>query len=133
MTPAARGGMVESVDDAARSLEETEVAHSSEELGAFSVARDGTIVMASPRALEMTGYELFDLLGKPFADLIADESAAQARASFAETLQGKDTDVEITILKKDGGTVRVRARSTPDRDGDEILGSIGTLEELESD
>lgn len=107
------------------------MAHSSEELGAFSVARDGTIVMASPRALEMTGYELFDMLGKSFADFIAEESTADAMSKFAETLQGKDTDSEIVIRKKDGGTVRVRARSTPDRDGDEILGSIGTLEELE--
>lgn len=119
------------VEDAARSLEEAGVAHSSEELGAFSVARDGTIVMASPRALEMTGYELFDLLGKSFADFIAEESSADAMSKFAETLQGEDTDSEIVIRKKDGGTVRVRARSSPDRDGDEILGSIGTLEQLE--
>ena len=106
------------------------MARSSEELGAFSVTREGTIVMASPRTLEMTGYELFDLLGKSFGEFIAEESLSEAMEHFARTLEGKTNEVELGIRKKNGDTVRVRARSEPDRSGQEILGAIGTLEEL---
>lgn len=106
------------------------MAHSSEELGAFSVSREGRVIMASPRVLEMTGYDLFELLGKPFPEFIAEDSLDLAMESFARTLQGEDTDVEVGIRKKDGGVLRVRARSTPDREGDQILGAVGTLQEL---
>lgn len=106
------------------------MAHYSEDLGAFSVSRDGVIVMASPRALQMTGYELFDLMGKPFADFIDEQSLPKAMATFAQVLEGETTDVELEIRKKDGGTVKVRARTEPDRVGDDVLGAVGTLEEL---
>lgn len=106
------------------------MAHYSEELGAFSVARDGVIVMASPRTLEMTGYELFDLLGKPFADFIDDASLPKALDNFSATLEGRTLDVELEIRRKRGGTVRVLAHSEPDREGEEVLGAVGTLLEL---
>lgn len=106
------------------------MAHSSEELGAFSVGRDGSVIMASPRALEMIGYDLFEVLGKPFADFIAEGSLEDAMKSFELTLQGNETDVELGLRKKDGNVLRIRARSIPDRDGGEILGAVGTIEEV---
>lgn len=110
--------------------EEVEVSTYSEELGAFSVGRDGTIVMVSPRALEMIGYELFEVLGKNFSEFVADGSLPLAMEAFATTLEGKPTEIELELRKKDGGTIRVRARSSPDRVDDQVLGSIGTVEEV---
>lgn len=104
--------------------------HYSEELGAFSVTRDGSIVMASPRTLQMTGYELFDLLGKPFAEFIDPASLPTAMEYFAITLSGRTNEVELEIRKKDGGKLRVLAHSEPDRRGEEVLGAVGTLLEL---
>lgn len=102
----------------------------SEDLGAFSVDVNGNIFMASPRALEMTGYELWDLLGHPFVGYIAEESLPAAMDNFSKALAGEQTDVELGIRRKDGSIVRVRARAAPDRDGDKVVGAVGTLEEI---
>lgn len=107
------------------------MAHSYEDLGAYSVARDGTIIMASPRALQMIGYDLFELLGRSFTEFIVEDSLEEAMNNFELTLQGHDTDVVVGLKKKEGGVLRVRARSTPDRQDGEVIGAIGTIEELE--
>ncbi|HJR44979.1 MAG TPA: PAS domain-containing protein [Actinomycetota bacterium] len=102
-----------------------------EDLGAFSVDTEGTIFMASPRTLEMTGYDLWDLLGQPFAGYIAEDSLNAAMENFSKTLAGEQTDVLLGIRRKDGSILRVRARSAPDKDGEQIVGAVGTLEEVE--
>lgn len=104
----------------------------SEDLGAFSVDAEGKIFMASPRALEMTGYELWDLLGHPFAGYISESSLQAAMDNFSKALSGEQTEVELEIRRKDGSILRVKARAAPDRDGDEIVGAVGTIEEIET-
>lgn len=102
----------------------------SEDLGAFAVDAEGNIFMASPRTLEMTGYELWDLLGHPFADYMTEDSLPAAMDNFARALAGEQTDVELGIRRKDGSVLRVRARASPDREGDKIVGAVGTIEEI---
>lgn len=104
----------------------------SEDLGAFSVDAEGNIFMASPRTLEMTGYELWDLLGRPFAGYISEDSLPAAMDNFSKTLAGEQTDVELGIRRKDGSILRVRARAAPDRDGDKVVGAVGTIEEIKT-
>lgn len=101
-----------------------------EDLGAFSVDAEGNIFMASPRTLEMTGYDLWDLMGHPFAGYITEESLPAAMVSFARTLAGEQTEVELGIRRKDGSTLRVRARASPDREGEKVVGAVGTIEEI---
>ena len=90
----------------------------------------GRMAFVSPAAERLTGYTPEELVGRPFAMLLDEESAGRAQASIQEWLGGapprdQGGSVELIHRRKDGGTFVGEVRSTP------IYGPKGDLVEVQ--
>jgi PAS domain S-box-containing protein len=82
----------------------------------FSIGTDGKIQRANTRAVELLGYGLEELVGKPVLSLYADtpDGKARAQAVFQKFLDGGETrDEEIEMCRADGSSVWVSLAVKP--------------------
>ncbi len=80
----------------------------------------GNITYVSPRTLEIHGFERAEeLLGRDAFELIAAEEHERAAASLQETLEeGRVTEMEYCLLRKDGGRFAAELSAALIRDAD---------------
>ena len=85
----------------------------------LSVGVDGLIHRANRSAIELLGYSLDEMVGRPVSDLYADTTSGKARAQevFKRFLAGEEIRVEeMEMRRSDGSSVWVNLSVRPIRD-----------------
>jgi len=99
-----------------------------------SVGVDGRILKANRRAVELFGYSLDQLLGRPVFDLMADTPAGKDRAKkiFQRFLSGEEIrGEELEYRRADGGQLWISLSVRPIKDAEgKILASRSILEDI---
>lgn len=93
--------------------------------------KSGRIQFLNRRACEMLGYQLEELIGKPFADLFDEDNKRIYFEQMALRNQGKTGSYEIEWVRKDGG--RLATIINPSlvlNDKQEITGSIAVFTDI---
>ena len=87
------------------------------------VDRDGRFRWLNRGATDVVG----DLVGEPFAAVVAPEDLERARGFFTRQLCGEEvsTSYALTVIDRDGERHRVRVASVPLWEGDRIAGVFG--------
>ena len=77
--------------------------------GLYIIAADGTVAYVNQRFVEMFGYTMAEVLGRPFLSFVADGAKEALGQAFAAQMVGEKSSLQIvTALKrKDGGIVDV--------------------------
>jgi PAS domain S-box-containing protein len=71
-------------------------------------SKDGRVLDANERALQMLGYELPEAVGRPIAEFVAPESRELVERNVRENFQGR---YESSCLRKDGSTFQIEAQA----------------------
>jgi PAS domain S-box-containing protein len=100
----------------------------------FSVGADGLIERANRSAVELLGYSLDEMIGKPVFNLYADtpDSRAKARQLFQRFLAGEDIrGEEMEMCRADGNIVWISltVRSIRDKEG-RVVSSRSAVEDI---
>ena len=85
----------------------------------FSVGIDGRIERANSRAVELLGYSVEELVGRPVIDLYANTSNGRAKAQevFQRFLAGDEIrDEELEMCRVDGSSIWISLTVRPIRD-----------------
>jgi DNA-binding CsgD family transcriptional regulator len=98
-------------------------------LPAYLVSRDGRVRWQNRASVALVG----DREGQSFTRLIAPEDLNLARTQFARQVIGDvpGTDLDLTVLSRDGQRVTIHASSVPFRERGEITGVFGIAWPLE--
>lgn len=74
----------------------------------FTVDRQGMLTYINPAFERAAGCTASEMIGRPFADVIARESRETAKSHFIQGIRGANSArYEVDILRKDGGRVPV--------------------------
>jgi len=120
--------------EAQRRLEESEqrfrslFEHNSDAV--YAVDLDGRFTMVNPAGERITGYGAAELVGAPYAHLMAPEELAEGDARFAQTLGGEALTYETAIVDRDGRRIELDVTSVPivvDRD---VVGLFGIAKDV---
>lgn len=104
-------------------------------LAALVLARDGNVVYANPLLLELTGWNADDVFGRSWFDRFVEPPGDVCREAFADLL-ADDPAVAIyttQVMKRDGGSCRVRWHNALIREGNEVVGTASIGELLDED
>ncbi|MHC1602543.1 MAG: PAS domain S-box protein [Methermicoccaceae archaeon] len=97
------------------------------------ILQDGLFTYANPRLCELLGYELDELVGMPFTDIVHVEDRGSVEDIFSQLSHEKDGGIkhELRIITKEGKTRWMYASaSTTDWKGREaVLGSMFDITE----
>lgn len=100
---------------------------------AIALATAGRIVYANNRFAEVFGYELSEVLGKPFVEFLPSFEQERLKDYEEARMAGKPAPLhyQATVLKKDGKEQKVDANVTTYRVGEKvfILGFITPIQE----
>lgn len=100
-------------------------------LGMFHADSAGRCLYVNPAWLSIAGMTLSESLGKGWFRSVHPEHRAQMKAAFEETLsRGILVVTEHRYLRPDGTVVWVRGHAVPLREGEKIIGFIGTVEDI---
>lgn len=99
--------------------------------GVFSVDANGRFLMVNPACAMLTGYSAEELKHKVFLDLCAPEHVPQTQAHFRrKTQEKKYSQVETTLIRKDGQRVDVWLAGGPLISGDEVRAIHCTMKDI---
>ncbi|WP_457418198.1 PAS domain S-box protein [Roseateles sp. P5_E7] len=102
-------------------------------LGMFHADAAGRCLYVNPAWLEIAGMTLEASLGEGWMRVVHPAHRTQMRAAFAEVLASERVVVtEHRYLRPDGGEVWVRGHAVPLREGGQVSGFIGTVEDITS-
>ncbi|MBZ4421570.1 PAS domain S-box protein [Myxococcus sp. RHSTA-1-4] len=99
----------------------------------FQTDTQGAWTFLNPAWVELTGFTVEEVLGRPFLEFLHEEDRARALELFGPLVEGKVeyTRKEVRYLRRDGGFrwVEVFARLMLDEAGN-VLGTSGTLNDV---
>jgi PAS domain S-box-containing protein len=99
-------------------------------VGVIIVTPDDTIVFANPRAAQLTGYQVGELIGRNTRMLRSDDVSPVVLNEIATTVQrGESWHGQLANRRKDGATAQVRTTISPIRSPDGKIGLHLILEE----
>lgn len=79
----------------------------------FSTDMEGSVTAVSSSAVEIIGFQRDEICGSPFDKFIAPEDAAAARRLVARAREGTAERTPISLVRKDGRTVRTSLLAMP--------------------
>ena len=101
---------------------------STEAIGAYALDAKGNVVLVSPVAESVSGYDFAELRNHHYLEYVPAEFAPQASASFERALNGERVEGEVEILTAAGGTRQIGFTAQPDRDSSgTVIGITGTV------
>lgn len=101
---------------------------STEAIGAFALDADGNVVLVSPMAESVSGYDFSALRNHHYLEYVPAELAPEATQNFESAMSGKRIEGAVEILTAGGGTVEIGYTAQPDRDSDgQVIGITGTV------
>lgn len=95
--------------------------------GVVHCDRDDVILHINPKACELLGYDVSDLVGERFdLLLVPPEDAAELRARTVRRLEGVAETYELRLRRRDGSVFWAEMNATPMRDPQgAIVGTLG--------
>jgi diguanylate cyclase (GGDEF)-like protein/PAS domain S-box-containing protein len=86
-------------------------------IGYVSVDREGRVLDVNPKWYEILGYSRGEVRGRRLLDFVTPESQGAFRERFTELLGGGEAlNVELSMVRRDGQSVRVLFNGTAERD-----------------
>lgn len=96
----------------------------------YTLDRHGCFTSINRRVEALTGFAKTELLGKPYASIVAPQERTKARHTFVANLKGALQTFELTLLTKTGEPLVVEINSRPIRQGEEIIGVQGIARDI---
>ena len=90
--------------------------------GVYTLDLAGNILSANAAATQTTGYDLEDLRGRAFSDLVVEEDLEQFYECFERAAQGKPQSYELAVTNKDSRRLELIATSVPILVADRAVG-----------
>ena len=99
--------------------------------GISLVDTEGRLSFVNPALLALLGYDsASELIGKPWSAIVPPDQHAVVRASDDRRVRGEVDRYELELVRKDGTRVLVLVSGCPRFDGDQFVGTIGTLTDI---
>lgn len=92
----------------------------------FAVDQAGKFISANPACEEIIGYPVNELLEMNFENIVSPKSLNKAYHHFGLALNGVPNSLEVTVTRKDGNNIYVKATVFPMKVNGEIVGCYGT-------
>ena len=99
--------------------------------GIFFLDRSGKIIRSNQACARLLDYSAEELAAMPFRQVVPKSQLEMARSIFERTLQGRPQHAELLLESKSHRIFAVRVQTVPYRVGDDVLGVIGTAQDLE--
>jgi PAS domain S-box-containing protein len=96
----------------------------------YSFDADGRFVSANPACEKLSGYTPEELIGKPFAPVIAPEHRRQTLERFRAVMSGIATSYDETIIHKSGRRIEVNITALPIVVDGKVVGMYGIAKDL---
>ncbi|TWT00531.1 EAL domain-containing protein [Planomicrobium sp. CPCC 101079] len=96
----------------------------------FKIDLQGNFIDANPGCVELTGYSTDELLGMPFAPLIAEEDLEEAFAYFERAAYGEANIHDITLIRKNGSRRNIEITKFPMKLEGETIGVYGIAKDI---
>ena len=96
----------------------------------YSFDADGLFVSANAACQRLSGYAPEELIGKPFAPLIAPESRHETLERFRGVMAGIGTSYDETIIHKSGRRIAVAITALPIVVDGKVVGMYGIAKDL---
>jgi PAS domain S-box-containing protein len=96
----------------------------------ISVDPDGCFLSLNPAAEALSGFTIAELLGKPFAPLIAPEYAQLVQDRFQLTLGGTPQTFQMALIHKSGSRIEVLATNVPIVVDGRVVGMFGVVKDI---
>ena len=136
-----RGAVISHVDISSRVLTEQALERREREYrsiietmgeGLMSLDREGRLLFANRRFIEMVGYELVELRGRNMVDFfIAPAERDEIREQIAITLAGRPTGFQAAIHHKDGREIWIEVSTTPRFDSEgTVVGRLSVVSDI---
>jgi PAS domain S-box-containing protein len=99
--------------------------------GIFMLNAELKVIYVNKRTVEMLGYVLEEIIGRPVIDIISEDFVPIARKNFENRLQGISENYELKLKCKDGSPfwVFLSGRTLLDIDGN-FSGTLGMLTDI---
>ncbi|HEY5595720.1 MAG TPA: ATP-binding protein [Candidatus Bipolaricaulota bacterium] len=98
--------------------------------GIYTLDRKGLIASFNQKAAALTGHARAEVLGEPYAMLIAPADRSKARRTFIRNLRGELQTFELRLLRTDGQQVVVEINTRPIFHGGQIVGVQGIARDV---
>ncbi len=99
----------------------------------FTVSLEGKILTVNPAFEEVTGWRPAEWIGKDYAPLIHPDDLPLLQRRREQVILGRElSPAEMRIRTKSGGFKFMEFNSAPYREGDKIVGIIGTARDVTS-
>jgi len=99
--------------------------------GIYQLDLQGTVIYCSPAVEKMLGYTPEEFVGSNFRVHVPPEDRDQAEDLFIRGLREEEIrQVELKLLRKDGGTICVQINATPVREDGKVVGSQGIARDI---
>ncbi len=92
------------------------------------ISPDGIITAMNQAGLTLLGAARDQVVGRPFASLLPDETRHEASAFIDRVCQGDAADFDHVVLREGGFPLAVRTRAVPFRNGDTVV-ALATVQE----
>lgn len=100
-------------------------------LGIFLTDFAGQCTFVTPRMRDLWGAPVDALMGKGFRDAAHPEDRSRVLTAWRNTVRaGGEVTLEYRVLRPDGGVRWVCERTAAHRDGTEVTGFVGTVEDI---
>lgn len=96
----------------------------------FSFDTAGHFVTANAACEAVSGYRVDEILGMSFTPLIAPGDVAQTMQRFSRALRGEAQKYEITLIHKQGRTIRVEVTNIPMVVAGAVVGVYGVAKDI---
>ncbi|MBV8490904.1 MAG: diguanylate cyclase [Candidatus Eremiobacteraeota bacterium] len=96
----------------------------------MAVDANGIVTDANAAFVRLTGYEPFEILGKPFDLLVPPGTRPAAWERFKELMDGRTRSYEASVYTKTQQTVEIAVDATPIRVGEDVVGVFYTSKDV---
>ena len=101
---------------------------STEAIGAYALDAEGKVMLVSPMAESVSGYEFSAIRNHHYLEYVPAEVAPEVTANFDRAMGGEHVEGEMVILTADGGNLTVGFTAQPDINSDgTVIGITGTV------
>ena len=101
---------------------------STEAIGAYALDASGNVLLISPVAESVSGYDFSDIRHHHYLEYVPADAAPQVSANFERALSGERVEGAVEILTATGGRIQIGFTAQPDRDATgTVIGITGTV------
>lgn len=99
--------------------------------GIWTIGLDGKTVFANPRLIEMLGYDLEQIKGRPLTDFMDEEGIGLARRFLQQVDQGSTERSDLKFCRRDGKSLWVSMAASPIKnERGEMTGAMAMLTDV---